>query len=248
MARIWGKRFWGKRVWGERTLSFADTAAAAIAGNLEYFLRRYEEAVAKRNVTDQSMLVAYALRGSPEVCAWGRDRPVAELMMARDGAMLKLCVKRVLEQGCIQRLRILLETPGVCDRVMEHAAVSVRHLKLVGRNAPPDVFCREVCLARGGAALHRAKKHKTLRWMTERFKLSASDLASVGLGSDERSRGGAHDDLAVGLRKAAHGDGEDDHDDEDEERGHHESEDGGEEAVGHEGDERINGGGDGGPF
>ena len=165
---------------GGCTLSFVTTGTAAVAGNLEYFLRHYEKAVAEGNVMDQSVLATYALRGPPKVCAWGKSCPVAELLTANP-FVLKMCVQNLAGPGCLQRLIILLGTSGVRDRVLEHATVSVGHLKLVDKVASPDVFCQEACLAREGVALHKAKTHRTLRWMMKRFKLAASDLASVGL-------------------------------------------------------------------
>jgi hypothetical protein len=161
-----------------------NTSIKAHESDVGHFVAHLALARELGNFATEALLIAHALKGAPEVCAWGQAQQVAKAMLDFDGIILKICVKNVFAKGGLQRLGILLDIPVVAKLILECAVIiSVRHLKEIDWVArlKKRPFTRADCLARGGAVMRAARKRHVQLWLVKKYKLSRSDFASVGL-------------------------------------------------------------------
>jgi hypothetical protein len=161
-----------------------NTSIKAYESDVGHFVAHLALARELGNFATEALLIAHALKGAPEVCAWGQAQQVAKAMLDFDGIILKICVKNVFAKGGLQRLGILLDIPVVAELILECAVISMRHLKEIDwvARSKKRPFTRADCLARGGAVMRAARKRHVQRWLVKKYALTPSDFASVGLG------------------------------------------------------------------
>ena len=157
----------------------------ALADNAEYFSKLYATFSAEHLLQRIQIIVA-ALGGGLRTREWVQTLPLAEIMMANNQQGLRLCFDyrnrhRIPWESFVQ----ILEIPGAAEYAAECiiSSDSIYRLEQYSYEMKKQTGhdFRAYLLARTGAALHAVKDHMTKKALIRRYKLTKSDLASIGM-------------------------------------------------------------------
>jgi hypothetical protein len=155
----------------------------ALADNAEYFSKLYATFSAE-HLRQRIRIIVAALGGGLRTREWVQTLPLAEIMMVNNQQGLRLCFnygRKIPWESFAQ----ILEIPGAAEYVAEYIISSngtytlERYSHEMKKQTGHDF--RAYLLARTGAALHAVKDHMTKKALIRRYKLTKSDLASIGM-------------------------------------------------------------------